>query len=127
MSSTRSGTLERLAVELTTQNTCPKNRAALTLRLETMREAVANQDRNRHVAADVETHWLIWRQAKNEHLFRMLSSMIGPIFMFVANNADAFDWNETFALHEALVNSINAGDVVASLKSLDLHMDNALP
>jgi DNA-binding GntR family transcriptional regulator len=118
--------LERLAVELAAQNTCPENRAALNAKLEAMREAVAKQDREIHVTADVETHWLIWRQANNDHLFRMLSSMIGPIFMFVANNADAFDWHETCALHEELVSRINDGDVRGSVTSLDLHMDNAL-
>ena len=118
--------LERLAAELAAQNTGPENRTALTAKLEAMRAAVAQGDRAKHVAADVEMHWLVWRQADNKHLLRMLSSMIGPVFMFVANNASAFDWQETLALHEDLTEAVNCGDPVAAAKSIERHLDNAL-
>jgi len=52
--------------------------------------------------------------------------MIGPVFMFVANNASAYDWEETLALHEDLVACISAGDVTAAAESLERHLDNAL-
>jgi len=118
--------LERLAAELAAQNTCPANRAVLTAKLEAMRTAVAQGDRTKHVAADVEMHWLVWNQADNEHLLRMLNSMIGPVFMFVANNAGEFDWQETLALHEDLAASVNSGDAVAAGESIERHLDNAL-
>ena len=118
--------LERLAVELAAQNTCPENRAALMSKLEKMRAAVSQGDRTKHVAADVEMHWLVWKQADNEHLLHMLSSMIGPVFMFAANNADKYDWRETLALHEDLVACINNGDALAAGKSIERHLDNAL-
>jgi len=118
--------LERLAAELAAQNTCPENRAALTATLEAMRAAVAEGDRSKHVAADVEMHWLVWKQADNEHLLYMLNSMIGPVFMFVANNADEFDWQETLALHEDLAESVNSGDPAAAAQSIEQHLDNAL-
>jgi DNA-binding GntR family transcriptional regulator len=118
--------LERLAAELAAQNTCPENRAALTAKLEAMRAAVAQGDRPKHVAADVEMHWLVWKQADNEHLLRMLDSMIGPVFMFVSNNADEFDWQETLHLHEDLTASVNSGDSVAAGRSIERHLDNAL-
>jgi GntR family transcriptional regulator of gluconate operon len=122
------GALERVAAELAAQNTCPDGRAALTDCLAAMREAVAHQDRSQYVAADVEMHWLIWRQAGNKYLLRLLGSMIGPIYMFVANNIDATnrDWEGTFALHESLAKSISSGNVAASIESLDLHMQSAL-
>lgn len=118
--------LERLAAELAAQHTCPENRSALTAKLEAMRAAVAEGDRSKHVAADVEMHWLVWKQADNEHLLRMLDSMIGPVFMFVSNNADEFDWQETLGLHEDLAESVNSGDAGAAGKSIERHLDNAL-
>ena len=118
--------LERLAAELAAQNTCPENCAALTAKLEAMRAAVDQGDRSKHVAADVEMHWLVWKQADSEHLLRMLSSMVGPVLMFVANNADEYDWQETLALHEDLAESVNSGEAVAAAKSIEQHLDNAL-
>ncbi len=117
---------EKLAVELAAQNCCPENRAALNAKLEEMRQAVANHDRDAYVKSDVETHWLIWHQAQNPHLFRMLHSILGPVFMFVANNAEYFDWHETLALHEDLVRCITDGDGRAAAESIERHLDNAL-
>lgn len=118
--------LEKLAVELAALNTCPENQAALTTELEAMREAISKHDRSRHVKADVQMHRLIWQQADNEHLLRMLGSMVGPIFMFVHHNAEAFDWNETLALHEELVRCVSEGGVPAAITSIERHLDNAL-
>jgi DNA-binding GntR family transcriptional regulator len=118
--------LEKLAVELAVRNNTPENCALLDRTLQEMRDAVAQHDRAKHVEADVEMHWLVWRQAGNQHLLRMLSSMIGPVFMFVANNASAFNWEETLALHEEMVQSINAGDEAAAVAGIDRHLGNAL-
>jgi len=118
--------LEALAVRLAARHTCPENRTALLEKLEAMREAVARKDRAGHVRGDVEMHWLLWQQADNRHLFKMLGSMIGPVFMFVANNADAFDWQETLELHEELVACVNAGDEKAAAESMVRHLDNAI-
>jgi len=119
-------TLERLAVELAAQNTCAKNQTELGRRLKALEQAVADQDRERYVIADVETHWSIWRQSGNKHLFRMLSSMVGPIFMFVANNAGDLDWNQTLTQHQTLLRAIQSGDVDQALEHLDVHMADAL-
>lgn len=118
--------LEQLAVALAAQNNTPENCARLDQALAEMREAVTKHDRSRHIEADVVMHWLVWRQANNQHLLRMLTSMIGPVFMFVANNADAYDWEETLALHEDMVVCINAGNVSAAVESMERHLDNAL-
>lgn len=117
--------LESLAVRLAAQNTCSQNQAALAVKLDAMRTAVAQGDRARHVAADVEMHLLVWKQARNGHLWRMLNSMVGPIFMFVANNADGFDWQETLALHQELVGFINSGDAVSAAKSIEQHLERS--
>ena len=118
--------LERVAVRLAARNACRRNRDALSRCLQELRQAVADQDRSRVIAADVETHWSIWRQAENKHLFHMLNSMIGPIFMFVAHNIDAANWGETLAQHEAMVVAVQAGDEAAAIRGLDRHMDHAL-
>ncbi len=118
--------LERLAVQLASERRSAENCEHLTQALVDMREAIARHDRSGHVDADVEMHRLIWRQSGNKHLLRMLSSMIGPVFMFVANNADAYDWQETLCLHEDLTECINAGNAPAAVQSIERHLDNAL-
>lgn len=118
--------LERLAVTLAAQNICAQNRSALDQCLQALEQATAQHDREQYVAADVETHWSIWRQSGNKHLFRMLSSMVGPIFMFVAHNAGDLDWKETLMQHQALIHAIQSGDVDEALDHLDVHMADAL-
>jgi DNA-binding GntR family transcriptional regulator len=117
--------LETLAVRLATRNTCPENCAALLAGVRVMREAVANRDIADHVGADMQMHRLIWEQAENRHLFRMLTSMFGPILMFVSNNAEAYDWGETLTLHEDLVACVNSGDEEAAVESIERHIDEA--
>jgi len=118
--------LERLAVALAAQNRSPERDAALAEKLEEMRTAVARGDRSVHIAADVEMHVLVWQQANNRHLLKMLRSIVGPVFVFVASNADAFDWRETLALHEDMVNCISAGGTCAAVKSIERHLENAM-
>lgn len=118
--------LEQLAVALAAQNNTPENCVRLNQALQEMREAVTKHDRSKHIEADVAMHWLVWQQANNQHLLQMLSSMIGPVFMFVANNASAYDWEETLALHEDMVACINTGDISAAVESIERHLDNAL-
>lgn len=118
--------LERLAVKLATLNTSPQNRTALLDKLQEMRDAFADRDARAYPRNDVEIHGLVWQQAGNRHLLNTLNSMVGPIFMFVARNAEQFDWGETLGLHEDLVHSINVGDVRAAEQSIEHHLNNAL-
>ena len=118
--------LEKLAVELATQNRSPERDAALTQALEGMRAAVAQHDRSRHVSADVAMHVLVWKQADNRHLLNMLRSIIGPVLVFVASNADTFNWQETLALHEDMAASVIAGQTEAAVQSIEHHLENAV-
>lgn len=117
--------LERLAVELATRNTNPRNRAAQLATLKLMAEAITNRDRAAFARADVEGHTLIWEQADNIHLKNTLHSMIGPIFMFMANSAEFYDWEETYDLHRDLVECINSGDLAAAQSSIERHLQNS--
>lgn len=118
--------LERGAAELAAQNTHPANAEQLRkLQIELAR-AVEQKDHRRYVELDVEMHRRIWQQAGNPQLMKVFNSMIGPIFMFIANNAEHFNWNETLQLHEELVNSINSGNSVLAGESISRHLDNAL-
>ncbi len=118
--------LEKLAVELAARNTSPENRRALLMEQQEMKAAVDRKDARAYVQSDVDTHRLIWQQADNRHLLKTLNSMIGPIFMFVAGNAGAFDWNETVGLHQDLIAAINAGDVPVAVSSIEDHIASAL-
>lgn len=117
--------LERLAVDLAAQNTNARNRAAQNAMLNNMEEAIAKRDQGAFARADVEGHTLVWEQAGNLHLKNTLHSMIGPIFMFMANSAEYYDWNETLELHRDLVNCINAGDREAAQASIERHLQNS--
>lgn len=118
--------LERGAAELAAEHTCPANAGKLISLQQELAQAVDKKDHLRYVELDVEIHRLIWQQANNPQLLKVLNSMIGPIFMFIANNAEHFDWNETLHLHEDLVNSINSGNPVQAGESIARHLDNAL-
>ncbi len=117
--------LEALAVDLATQLTCTENQAAQTAVLKKMEIAVADNDHAAFARSDLAGHSLVWQQANNHHLERTLRSMIGPMFMFMANAAEYYDWQETLELHRDLVQCINAGDRPAAQASIERHMANS--
>jgi DNA-binding GntR family transcriptional regulator len=118
--------LEGLAVELAARKTSEQNRKALRASLQIMERAIQERDNTVFTRSDVEFHNLIWQQADNTHLTRALKSMLGPIFMVIANNAERFDWDEVLELHRDLVNFINAGDVENAQKSMERHIESSL-
>ena len=118
--------LERGAAELAAENTQPANAIKLQNLQAELARAVEAKDHRRYVELDVEMHREIWQQAKNPQLLKVLNSMIGPIFMFIANSAEHFDWNETLQLHADLVRSINSGNALVAGESISRHLDNAL-
>ena len=75
--------LERLAVSAAANNHSEQNCAALRANLEQMAAAIMRNDRDAYVRADLEAHQLIWYQANNPYLLRMLNSIVGPIFMVI--------------------------------------------
>ena len=118
--------LEGLAVELAAQNTSPERAEALRSKLQDLQEAVAREDRSGYVRNDIDLHRLIWGQANNPYLLELLRTLTGPIYMFVADNANVIGWDKAFELHESLVDSINAGDVRLALEHVERHMDEGL-
>lgn len=118
--------LEKLAIELCIQHRTSEDCLALSRKLAEMKEAVAKNDRLAFARSDVELHDLIWRQSGNHHLQKILSTMSGAIFLFAANNADYYDWDEAYQLHEDLVHDINTGNVEAALKSLECHVEKTI-
>lgn len=118
--------LEKLAVELAAQSITPDNRQALVAKLRDMQEAIGRRDRLAYIKSDVDLHRLIWQQAGNSHLYTILNSMAGRIAVSVSSNAEFYDWEETLAVHEELVNCINAGDAPGAINSVAQHMANAL-
>lgn len=118
--------LERLAVELAARNTCASHQRALNALVRRMRKAASEQNSALYTQTDVDTHRTIWEQSGNQHLIRTLNGMIGPVFMFVATNAESYTWEETLALHEELVTCVNAGNEEAAVHSIEKHLQNAL-
>ncbi len=118
--------LEKLAVELATQNIRGEQVAKLQHILKDMKDAQARRDWLAFSKSDVETHRLIWRLSGNGHLESYLNSMSGPIFMFVASNAEYLDWDEPLELHKELVDNITGGNILQAVQSIQRHMDSAL-
>ena len=118
--------LERLAVELTARRAGPPEVRLLEAHMAAMRSAADRRDQGTYSEEDVAMHRLIWQLSGNRHLLHTLNAMIGPIFMFVAGNADRYDWEETLNLHEELVRLISAGDEGSAVASIERHLDNAL-
>lgn len=119
--------LEQLAVTLAAQQSSPPNCVALKENLQTMRDAIAQNDRYAYVKSDLEAHALIWQQAQNPFLLKMLHSIIGPIFMFIASHTDSqTDWHETFQFHEELASAICSGDAERAVQSIKEQLENSL-
>jgi len=118
--------LEKLAVTLAAQHTSPAYCAALAANLAKMREAIAQNNRNAYVKSDLEAHELIWQQAHNPYLLKMLNSIVGPIFMFIASHTEfQTNWHETLHMHEELADAICAGDATRAVKSIEDQLENS--
>ena len=118
--------LEKAAVELAMQNLTDENKAGLMAAVQKMEEAITNQDQIAYTKSDVDMHRLIWELSGNPYLLKSLETMSGPIFMFVANNADKYDLLETLTLHQDLAAAIVSGDTARAAASLERHMGNSL-
>jgi len=117
--------LEKLAVRLAAENASEADRNALVAQAREMKEAVDSRNRAAYRRSDVATHRLIWQMSGNAQLVRTLQSMVGPIFMLVARHAEHFDWSETRALHDDLVDCIVRGDAAGAEASIERHLENA--
>jgi DNA-binding GntR family transcriptional regulator len=119
--------LEQLAVTLAAQHAASANCIALQANLQQMQQAIQQNDRYAYAKSDLEAHELIWQQARNPYLLKMLSSIVGPIFMFIASHADfQTDWQETLQMHEELASAICAGDSDRAVQSITGQLENSL-
>jgi DNA-binding GntR family transcriptional regulator len=119
--------LERLAVSAAAANHSAQNCAALRANLDDMAAAIAANDRDGYVRADLEAHQLIWHQANNPYLLKMLNSIVGPIFMFISSQPDfQTNWHETHQMHQELADAICAGDAAQAVRSIEAQMQNSV-
>jgi len=119
--------LERLAVRAAAANHSPQNCAALRANLKQMAAAIVRKDRDGYVFADLEAHQLIWHQANNPYLLKMLNSIVGPIFIFISSHPDfQNNWQETHQMHQELANAICAGDAEQAIHSIEAQMQNSV-
>ncbi len=119
--------LEQLAVTLAAQHASPLHCAALKANLQSMRTAIEQNERDVYVKSDLEAHELIWQQAHNPYLLKMLHSIVGPIFMFIASHTSSqSDWHETLQFHSDLAEAICAGDSAQAVQSITEQLENSL-
>ena len=119
--------LERMAVSEAAANHTPEHCAALQANLARMADAIARGDRDAYVRSDLEAHQLIWQQANNPYLLKLLGSIVGPIFMFIASHTEfQTKWQETHQLHEELADAICAGDAERAVRSIEAQMENSV-
>ncbi|HMN28667.1 MAG TPA: GntR family transcriptional regulator [Caldilineaceae bacterium] len=112
--------LERLAVEQATANGTTAHCTALLANLQQMQEAIRLDDGDAYARSDLEAHQLIWQQARNPYLLKMLNSIVGPIFMFIANQTEVrSNWHETLQMHQELAAAICAGNVARAVASIE--------
>jgi DNA-binding GntR family transcriptional regulator len=119
--------LERLAVSQAAQGRTHDDNEALQANLLRMRQAIAQNDRDAYVKSDLEAHQLIWQQARNQYLLKMLNSIIGPIFVFMGSQTRFQEnWQETLQMHQELSDAICAGDVDRAAGSIDDQLQYSL-
>lgn len=119
--------LERLAVGQAAQQRSPEADAALLANLQQMREAVARNDQDAYAQSDLEAHQIIWQQANNPYLLKMLNSIIGPIFMFIASHTEfQMNWHETLQLHEELAHALIAGNGTLAMQSIEVQLQQSM-
>jgi DNA-binding GntR family transcriptional regulator len=119
--------LEKLAVTLAAQRASGEHCARLKANLQQMRDAIQRNDREAYVKSDLEAHELIWEQAHNPYLLKMLYSIVGPIFMFIASQTEfQTNWHETLQLHQELAEAICTGDGARAIQSIEEQMKNSL-
>jgi DNA-binding GntR family transcriptional regulator len=118
--------LEKLAVKLFIQIADQTTIDGLDELLREMNDAFQKRDLRRFIDCDIRIHQYIWKHNNNEHLNRILNSLLGPISIIVSNHATKFDWEKTKLLHDELIACIKKGDIMASEKSIEIHMADSL-
>lgn len=119
--------LERLAVGQAVHHRSPDADEALKANLQRMGEAIARNDGEAYAQSDLEAHQIIWQQAHNPYLLKMLNSIIGPIFMFIASHTEyQRNWQETLQLHQELADALIAGDSERAVQSITVQLQQSL-
>lgn len=119
--------LERLAAGQAALQRSPESDEMLRRNLQQMSDAIAQSDRDAYVKSDLAAHQIIWQQAQNPYLLKMLNSIIGPIFMFISSHTDfQLNWGETLQMHEELTQALCAGNADAAIQSIEGQLNNSL-
>jgi DNA-binding GntR family transcriptional regulator len=120
--------LESLAVRLAAERNSPDTQAALLARLRDLEEAVEGGDPVQCTKCDMALHETIWRQADNPHLLRVLSSVLGAIFV-LADRVKVYGHENLARMldgHRRLVEQINAGDAESAVQTIAAHLRSSL-
>jgi DNA-binding GntR family transcriptional regulator len=119
--------LEKLAIAEAVKANSPDIQAALQSKLDKMAAAIRENDQDAYTSSDIELHQEIWQMSNNHYLIDMLTSITGPIFMFIATQTQFDDdWNETLELHQRLVGAICAQNLELALDSISEHMQRSV-
>jgi DNA-binding GntR family transcriptional regulator len=123
--------LEKRAVELASWNAQPERRAALSHKVEKMKDAYHRKDFAAMRKADIELHRLIWRQLNNPVLEKILNS-IGDLIWFGNSRFRELDeaeqlerWSVLVDRHGDLVDRINSGETRAALELIGHHLQGS--
>jgi DNA-binding GntR family transcriptional regulator len=117
--------MESGAARLAATRISPEGRESLMAQLEEMAEAVAHEDAERYIHADLELHRRIWRISENRYLYQALDALAGLLFMLMSWDVRSFDWTSTLGAHRELVAAIASGDPCAAAASVDQNMEAA--
>jgi DNA-binding GntR family transcriptional regulator len=119
--------LEREAAAEAVRNRSPEHCAALRANLQRMADAIERNDRAGYAKSDLEAHQLVWQQAGNPYLLKMLNSISGPIFMFISSQTEfVSNWRETLQGHQEFAEAICAGDAPRAVRSIEMQLRYSL-
>jgi DNA-binding GntR family transcriptional regulator len=120
--------LESLAIRLAAAHNRAENQAQLHARLHELEEAVEGGDPVECTKCDMALHETIWQQADNPHLLRVLSSVLGAIFV-LADRVKIYgqeDLERMLNGHRRLVEQITTGDAEAAVRTIESHLRSSL-
>ncbi len=120
--------LEKLAAELAAANMTDEGRTRLLAALRDLEEGVAKGDPTLCTKRDIELHQVIWQQAGNPRLLKLLQSMLGVIFV-LAQRVNYFGNGDSQRLlneHRDVVDLIVSGDSAAAGQALETELKHAM-
>ena len=120
--------LETLAISLAAQRVDTNDLETMRLRMEELEQAAIDGDANEWTRCDLGLHQSIWEASGNAHLLKILSSVLGPVFVLADRDKThrERDVTEDLKHHQDLVDLVSAGKHAEAAQEMERHLDRSL-